>query len=170
MGGLPATVAGAIFVAILIRTAGPPPINDLTTDLEDPPVFTHAAALDTNVDRDMRYPAEFAAVQRKCCPDLRATLLPKAVEPTVELALDQAQASGWEVTFVDRTAGRLEAVATTPLFGFRDDLVIRIRPAPGGKSTLDVRSKSRDGTGDAGANAHRIRRFVASMESAAAPP
>jgi uncharacterized protein (DUF1499 family) len=65
----------------------------------------------------------------------------------------------WEVVAADAAAGRIEATATTPWFGFRDDIVVRIVPADGG-SRVDVRSVSRVGKGDLGVNARRIREFL----------
>ena len=55
--------------------------------------------------------------------------------------------------------GRIEAVATTRWFGFKDDVVVRLTPAAGG-ARVDVRSKSRVGRSDVGANAKRIERFL----------
>jgi len=66
----------------------------------------------------------------------------------------------------DSTTGMIEAVVTTTVFGFQDDVAIRVRPADGG-SVVDVRSKSRDGKGDLGVNANRIRDFVARLERGA---
>jgi uncharacterized protein (DUF1499 family) len=72
-----------------------------------------------------------------------------------------AQMPSWVVTFSDPATGMIEAVATTAVFGFQDDIVIRVRPDAGGQgSIVDLRSKSRDGKGDLGANANRIRAFV----------
>ena len=68
------------------------------------------------------------------------------------------QALGFQVHALDLDAGRIEASDSTWIFGFVDDVVVRVRPAPGG-SRLDIRSKSRDGKGDLGANAARIRRL-----------
>jgi uncharacterized protein (DUF1499 family) len=59
----------------------------------------------------------------------------------------------------DAEAGRIEATDTTFWFGFKDDVVIRVKPADGG-SRVDVRSLSRVGVGDAGTNAKRIRAFL----------
>jgi uncharacterized protein (DUF1499 family) len=58
---------------------------------------------------------------------------------------------------------RIEATATTRLFGFKDDIVVRIRPAPQG-SRLDIRSVSRVGRSDLGVNAQRIRAYLAKLE------
>jgi uncharacterized protein (DUF1499 family) len=79
--------------------------------------------------------------------------------------LAAAQAMGWEVVAWAPTEGRLEAVDTTFWFGFRDDIVIRVRAVDGG-SRVDVRSKSRVGLGDAGTNARRVRAYLAALEAA----
>ncbi len=64
--------------------------------------------------------------------------------------------------------GVFEAVEVTRIFRFVDDIVVRVRMSPGGNgSVVDVRSKSRDGRGDLGANAARIRAFAAALHEAA---
>ena len=72
--------------------------------------------------------------------------------------------AGGAVTHQSPEDGTIEAVATTPLFGFQDDVVLRVRPGLRDGSRVDIRSKSRDGRGDIGANAARIRAFVARLE------
>ena len=74
------------------------------------------------------------------------------------------------ITWRDPSAGLMEAMATSRLFGFHDDIAIRVRPEADGTSRIDVRSKSRDGQGDLGVNAARIRTFVAALEAGAATP
>jgi uncharacterized protein (DUF1499 family) len=66
---------------------------------------------------------------------------------------------GWDIVAVDETRGRLEAVATTRLLRFKDDIVVRMRSEASG-TRIDVRSKSRVGRSDLGANARRIRAFL----------
>jgi hypothetical protein len=132
--------------------AGLPPINDITTDRAAPPAF---AADPAGVGRDMSYPAEFAAGEGRL-PDLA---------PIRVTATRQALASPWRPR---ASAGRivvtrrrhLSARETTKIFRFVDDVVVRVRADASGGATVDVRSKSRDGRGDLGANAARIRRFA----------
>ncbi len=71
---------------------------------------------------------------------------------------------GWEMVESSKTDGRIEATATTTWFGFKDDVVIRIRPTEDG-SELDIRSKSRVGRSDVGKNAERIREFMSELEA-----
>ncbi len=58
----------------------------------------------------------------------------------------------------------IEATATTFWFGFKDDVVVRVRSTVNG-SIVDVRSVSRVGQSDLGANAKRIRAILAGLES-----
>ncbi|HWP65286.1 MAG TPA: DUF1499 domain-containing protein [Candidatus Limnocylindria bacterium] len=167
-GGVVALAGAAVLIAAALPGMGVPRINDFTTDLADPPAFVAAAALAPNVGRSMDYPPAFAAEQRSCCADLRPARL--SAPPAEAFARVQAVASAmpaWTVIASDPATGRLEAVVTTRVFGFQDDVAIRVRPAPDGGSVVDVRSKSRDGKGDLGANANRIRAFVARLEERA---
>jgi len=70
-------------------------------------------------------------------------------------AQEAAQAMGWEIVKSDAKSGRIDAVATTFWFGFKDDVVVQVA-AEGQGSRIEVRSKSRVGKGDSGANAKRI--------------
>ena len=151
---------GLVTLVVLGASAAPsgdlPSINDITTDLADPPTFASDPA---ERGRDMSYPAEFVEQVRAAYPDLA----PKAVdaEParTLELAEATAQKLGWEVVRVDTAAGTVLARERTSIFLFVDDVLIRVRPGSPNGAILDLRSKSRDGRGDLGANAARIRRF-----------
>jgi len=77
-------------------------------------------------------------------------------------ALATAQALGWEVTTQDRDHGEIQAVATTPVFRFKDDVTIMISHEGEG-ALVNVRSHSRLGKGDLGTNARRIRHFQAEL-------
>jgi uncharacterized protein (DUF1499 family) len=167
-GGIVALAAAALLIASARRGAGLPRTNDFTTDLADPPAFTHAATLAANAGRSLAYPPAFAAEQRACCVDLVPVSLALAPAEAFSRAKAAAeQMPSWVVTFSDPASGAIEAVATTAVFGFQDDIVIRVRPAAGGQSSIvDMRSKSRDGKGDLGANANRIRAFLARLRQA----
>jgi uncharacterized protein (DUF1499 family) len=165
VGGVLALVVAIGFVASAMPGIGLPRINDFTTDLDDPPAFVHAATLAANAGRDLAYPAAWAALQRECCAAVRAARLEGPAAEAHRRALAVARTTpGWKVTYQSPVDGTLEAVATTPVFGFHDDVAIRVRPGLRGGSRIDVRSKSRDGKGDLGANAARIRRFVQTVE------
>jgi len=165
VGGVAALVVALVFVLIASRGGGVPRINDFTTDPADPPAFEHAQAIRANVGRDMRYPAGNAAIQQSCCGDLHPARL--SVPPAEAFGRARTAAErmpSWTVTQADPGTGTIEAVATTRVFGFQDDIVIRVRPDGDGASRVDMRSKSRDGQGDIGTNAARIRAFVGRLE------
>jgi len=165
-GAAAALAVAAVFVFAAARGAGVPRINDYTTDVSDPPVFTHAATLPANAGRDLGYPPAFVAEQRQCCADLTPVKLPIAPSDAFTRARGVAEhMSSWTVTSADPQAGTIEAFSESALFHFKDDVVIRVRP-DGSGSRVDMRSKSRDGKGDFGVNAVRIRAFAAALTAA----
>lgn len=131
--------------------------NDITTDLSDPPMFTQAQKIDANLGRDFGYPQEFEAEQRQLYADLAPIAFRSPPEGAYRSAEATAESLGWEITYRD-APNHIEATDTSNIFQFVDDIVIRIRPTASG-STIDVRSKSRDGQSDLGVNAKRIRAF-----------
>jgi uncharacterized protein (DUF1499 family) len=153
-----AIVAGAM------PGAGLPAINDITTDLEDPPTFTAAIGDPDNRERDMSYPADFVPQVREAYPDLEPIAVAAPVAQTFDRAVEAGRSLGWEITFQDPAAGVFEARDVTAIFRFVDDIRVRVRPSGEG-SVVDVRSKSRVGRGDVGANAARIRAFEQALRS-----
>ncbi len=75
-----------------------------------------------------------------------------------DAALATAQALGWEVVMEDRDGGEIHAVATTRLLRFKDEVTITIS-REGAGAVVNLRSRSRVGKADLGANARRIRHF-----------
>jgi len=171
IGRTVALLAALVFVFTAFGAGGGSSmINDFTTDLEDPPTFRHAATRDPNVGRDLAYPPAFAEVQRSCCSDLQPVRLAAPPAEALQRAESAARAMpSWSDINVDATGGTIEAISESKVFGFVDDVVIRVRP-DGTGSIVDVRSKSRDGRGDMGVNAARIRAYVAVLGGAAASP
>jgi uncharacterized protein (DUF1499 family) len=137
-----------------------PRINDITTDLADPPAFASDPA---DAGRDMSYPASFVAQVKTAYPDLAPIRVSSDPAQALALAEQTARSLGWEVVTVDAAAGTLLARETSKIFRFVDDVTVRVRPADGGGAIVDVRSKSRVGQGDLGANAARIRAFAAKL-------
>lgn len=160
---------GVLVLAIVAFSAregaGVPPINDITTDLGEPPAFVAIAELEANHGRDMSYPGEeFAEQQRTAYADLEPMRFDAAPAEVLSAVRAAAIVLGWEIVGEDAEAGRLEAIQMTRIFRFVDDVVVRVRP-DGSGSIVDVRSKSRDGRGDLGANAARIRTLLAELKS-----
>jgi uncharacterized protein (DUF1499 family) len=144
-----------------------PPIHDISTDTTKPPQFVDVARLRVDAPNPVDYPGEeVAEQQRKAYPDIRPLELSQSADQTFDRALQTARDLGWEIVSAVPADGRIEATATTFWFGFKDDVVIRITPAGAG-SRLDIRSKSRVGRSDVGANAARIRNFVRTFSAKA---
>jgi uncharacterized protein (DUF1499 family) len=80
-------------------------------------------------------------------------------------ALERAREMGWEIVDANPAHGRIEATATTFWFGFKDDVVVRVSADEAG-SLIDVRSLSRVGRSDVGANARRIRCYLDGLSEA----
>jgi uncharacterized protein (DUF1499 family) len=138
--------------------AGLPAINDITTNPDDPPAFSALARAAEERGAPMK-PLDQATVDaQKAAYDLAPIPLDAAPREALARAERAARELGWTVVASEPAAGRLEAYDVTGIFRFVDDVVIRVRPSNGG-SLVDVRSKSRVGKGDVGANAARIRAF-----------
>jgi uncharacterized protein (DUF1499 family) len=141
-----------------------PPIHDITTDTGTPPVFVALAAKRLASPNGLDYGGpEVAAQQKQAYPDLKTLHSRLAPEALFDRAVQAVRDCGWDLADANRGEGRIEAVDTSLLYGFKDDVVVRIR-ADGGGSALDVRSASRVGRSDVGANAARIRKLLQRME------
>lgn len=144
----------------LWASACAPLINDITTTPDDPPSFRRATLLPENRGRDMTYAINNISRQRKAYPDLKPIVRSDPPDSAYEAVLAAVRRMPrWNITAVDAAAKAVEAVATTGLMRFKDDVVIEVRPKGTG-SAVHMRSKSRAGKGDLGANAARIRAFT----------
>ena len=139
-----------------------PKIHDISTDTNDSPAFVAVLPLRNSARNPVEYRTETAAQQKLGYPDIAPLLLPVPPDQAFARAERAARAMGWEIVAVAPDALRIEATATTLFFGFKDDVVIRIR-AQGTGSVVDVRSLSRIGGSDIGANAQRVRKFLAQL-------
>ena len=143
-----------------------PPIHDITTDTANPPAFVAIVPLRENAPNGYEYgvteawPAEkLGATTMEAYPDLKPIESDLSVADAVDRTEDALQTMGLEIVAVDKEAGLVEATATTFWFGFKDDMVVRI-VGNGEGSRIDLRSMSRVGQSDVGANAARITDFV----------
>ena len=84
-------------------------------------------------------------------------------EQVFAAALESAKGLGWEVTGQDSARGEIQAVATTRIFRFKDDVTVNVN-RDGDATVVNVHSRSRIGKGDLGANARRIRTFQNDLE------
>jgi uncharacterized protein (DUF1499 family) len=169
--GLPLAVIGLIVGLVVAwipwqwwRTAQRVPmIHDITTDTENPPVFVAILPLRAGAPNTAEYGGpEIAAQQRAGYPDLGPLTLQVPTAQAFTRALAAAREMGWEIVASEAKEGRIEATATTFWFGFKDDVVIRVTPSGNG-SRIDVRSVSRVGLSDVGANAKRITDYLSRL-------
>ncbi len=169
------SVAGTVLALVLALAAAWPPlvmartgakvplIHDITTDTERPPQWVALQPQRAAAENGAAYGGPpVAALQKRGYPDLAPLML--AVPPGRAFARAEAAARsmGWRIVAAAPAEGRLEASDTTRWFGFTDDIVVRVTPAPNG-SRIDVRSASRVGRSDLGVNARRIRAYLAAL-------
>ena len=166
-----------LYLGAQVRTAqSVPAIHDISTDLDDVPQFTRLTVREDNLENvpDMDRPElkamtpeeRWKAIQRESYGDIRTVRVPAGVEETVRRAEALARARGWDIAHVDPQAGVVEATDTTRFFRFKDDVAVRVRPAPDGEGSLvDMRSISRVGGSDVGVNAERVRSFLEDLQA-----
>jgi len=144
-----------------------PAIHDISTDLENRIEFTpDVAAASSNQDPPAEQRAVVEGLQKSGYPDIAPVILALPADQAFARAKAVAEKMpGWNVTHADAESGRIEATSTSKLFHFVDDIVIRVRP-DGAGSRVDLRSRSRVGQSDLGANAARIRAFSAELAKA----
>ncbi len=181
---LAAVVAGgAGMVPVKMKAAFEknPFIHEVTTDFDNPPAIIAAA------NEERANPAEYrggdpvprredgqtvADAQREAFPDIQPIIVDADLASAAAAAKEVVASMGMAIIAdgpADAEAGggwRIEAVATSKWFGFRDDFVVRLTPAGNGATRVDLRSKSRVGGSDLGANAARVREFAEKFAAA----
>jgi uncharacterized protein (DUF1499 family) len=142
-----------------------PPIHDISTDTDNPPPFVAVVERRQDASNPVEYGGpDIAAQQHHAYPDLRPVTLSDPPARAFERALEAAKGQGWEIVASAPAEGRIEATDTTRFFGFKDDVVVRVK-AEGAGSRVDVRSLSRVGKSDVGKNASRIRAYLRALGS-----
>ena len=142
-----------------------PPIHDITTNPMDPPTFLEIVERRARAMNDLEYgdaertPEDMAALQAEFYPEVDTLITPMTVAAAASVAEQVLTEMDLELVDVNPAQGRLEATATTFWFGFKDDLVVRVR-AEGDQAIIDLRSVSRVGQSDLGVNAERIETFL----------
>jgi len=167
---------GAAMVPLKMRAAfaANPFIHEVTTDFENPPAIIAAAGL------PRKNPAEYrgadpvpqstdgltvAGAQRRAFPDIAPIVVVENLEGARAAARSVIADMGMEILAEgpdgDQSGAgwRIEAVHTSAAFGFKDDFIVRLTPLAQGGIRIDLRSKSRVGGSDLGANAARVRDF-----------
>lgn len=145
-----------------------PAIHDVVTSPRDPPEFVALRTIHYERHSYSRYQARDPRSGMSISaayPEIGTLVFDRSLRQVFKAAQDTARALGWSIAATARTEGRLEAVDRATIFGFHDDIVIRVRLNTAGYTVLDIRSASREGTRDLGRNARRIEAFVAHLKS-----
>lgn len=161
-----------IAIAVLIATAAllynpwqqwqraqqAPVIHDITTDMQNPPVFTTLRNAREAAPNAVDYPGDATARQQQAAyPSVQPLVVDGPATRVLAAAQAEVEASGWRIAAI--TENTIEATATTHWFGFEDDVVIRLTEQ-GENTQVDMRSASRLGASDVGTNAQRIETFL----------
>ena len=168
---VPLLLACALIPALTFNNIGAGALNavmihDITTDLDNPPAFVFIQPDDGYRINSLIYSGgEVSVTQRRAYPDIETFVSPLPSRRVYQKAVFVASLLGWEIVAKDLAGLRFEAVTKTPLFGFVDDIAVRITPLADGTTAVDMRSMSRVGISDLGANAKRIRRFIGELEA-----
>lgn len=154
-----------VFLAVALPGRDFPRINDITTDTLTPPQFVHATTLPGNEGRDLKYPgATFAEQQQQGYPDLKGLRLSLPPDEAFRKVVAAAKTlPNSEVTYTDQSKRVVEGLTTSRLFRFQDDFIVEVREDSDG-CQVHMRSKSRVGRGDIGANAARIQALFAKLQ------
>ncbi|NCF34048.1 MAG: DUF1499 domain-containing protein [Proteobacteria bacterium] len=153
---------GVIVLALLgmqySKASSVPPIHNISTDTVNPPQFDKIVAIrSASKSNPLDYDAEvLAAEQNKAYPWVKSLELMDSVDDAIDRAETVMRSMGLEIVSVNKNAGLVEATATTFRFGSKADVAVRITASANGGPVVDVRSVSRVGQSDLGANAARI--------------
>lgn len=138
-----------------------PPIHNISTDTVNPPAFDKVIALRNEGHNSLTYDAaKLADAQKAAYPNVKTLTTGLSEQEAHARAKSVVESMGLELVNSDAEQGIIEATETTAIWGFKDDMVVRIT-SQDGKTAIDVRSVSRIGQSDLGANAKRIEKFLA---------
>lgn len=185
LGIIPVIFSGAMlwyFISTVQKGVALPPIHDIQTDWDNPvsatenlvkfrkenglnPIFENPvvpeAAKGTWPDMVGKSNAE---LQKKYYGFVAPKISKKSPKKLFKTALDTVKQQGWKIQEFKESEGFIHAEFTSPWYGFTDDILIRVSGVEGDGSRLDIRSVSRVGLSDLGANASRIKRFLEDLE------
>lgn len=148
-------------------------IHDVCTDPDAPLQFETLSGIRQQCRNGLAYSGLDGAAHRKRYPDIQPAIFAEPPPVVFMAAYETARALNWHIMNARKwqitheghvIEGWIEATATTRLLRFKDDVVIRVR-AEGSGTRLDMRSASRVGKTDLGANARRIRHFLSILKN-----
>ncbi|WP_186445023.1 DUF1499 domain-containing protein [Mesorhizobium sp. J18] len=160
----------APFAISAVRIVLYPNINDISTDLADPPELTVASSrAGPGINPVEPISEEAARLQSESYPDVAGRRYEYTRDRIIEVVDNLVAARGWRVLrrsggITPDTPVTIEVEAKSFLLGFPADVAIRISEDENA-AHVDMRSASRYGTHDFGDNAKRIRRFLADLDA-----
>lgn len=160
--GVVSFIYSFMWLGLYLQKSQLPDLYDITTDLNNPPVFINVAFLRKASEHDLTYDFSWVPIQKKYYPKVKPLEVTNSFKETYIEAATLINERGWEMVAQYPNAGVIEATARTPIFGLRNDIVIRITHH-NGKVVVDMRSCSRTGESDHGNNAERIQRFLGEL-------
>ncbi|RKQ95176.1 DUF1499 domain-containing protein [Maricaulis maris] len=141
-----------------------PTLLDVTTDFQDPPHFTPAyAARRGSAQRSLDFDPSGMQLQAEYYPGITSLTVEREAGAVFREALMYGREAGWRIGTASDAAGMFEAGAESLMFGFRDDIAVRVTELEDGRSQVDIRSLARQPVHDLGRNAKRVERFLAAM-------
>lgn len=140
-----------------------PALHDVSTDTANPPPFVALAEVRRVAPNGAGYDGAGATLQKQHFPDIETFRSAGSAAALHGKAAQIVKDRGWQVAANLPDEGRIEATSVSEWFGLKDDVVIRIVATEDGGSLLDIRSAAREGVNDRGANAARIRDFIAAL-------
>ncbi len=161
-------LSAAVFVPVFLAgraLEGMPMINDIMTDINNPPQFEVVPTQRKAFDNSLELSEKRLALHEKHYGDLAPLILEGTPDGHFDKVLALIKARGWKIVAENRSEGIVEATDTTVLFGFKDDVVIRLT-AENRATRIDMRSASRQGQSDYRVNANRIEAFMADLKTA----
>jgi uncharacterized protein (DUF1499 family) len=145
-----------------------PRLYEVTTDPAAPPAFDRVARIRQGQANPIRYEAAFAPLQAQAYPDLKPLVIQRPLVDVYTSVRDVVKTLNWKILEEQAPeatkAGHIEALEKTLLFGFMDDVAIRVT-GNAKSARVDIRSSSRFGQHDLGRNAERVRRFFMEVKN-----
>lgn len=178
LGGIRGKLGGAFTALLALAVAGgvawvpwqmkqqeeaSPALHDISTDTVNPPAFVTLAEVRRVAPNGADYDAAGAALQKKAYPEIVTYRSRVSAAALHGKAAQVVKDMGWQVAANLPDEGRIEATSVSEWFGLKDDIVIRIAATEDGGAVLDIRAAAREGANDRGANAARVRAFIAAL-------
>lgn len=162
--GIISFVYSAMWMAVFIQKSKLPDLYDISTDVENPPIFINMTFVRKASEHDLVYQEEWGEIQKEYYPDVKPLIVNTDFKRAYIEALSLTREKGWDLVAQYPGSGVIEATARTPIFGLRNDVVLRISRVDGAVK-VDMRSCSRMGESDHGENAERIKQFLGELAS-----